>query len=462
MPISDLSRRQFVTRVCATTGGASLASALLPVRPIGTAGAAISDAQPSMAGPKTADDVTAYICSHWDSAVRSGPTGDPNIVSVPIPHTVPSPMGTYKAMFYWDTYFHNLGLLRSGRLDLARSNCEALLWLLDRFGLVPNSVFAGDSNRSQPPYLTSMVREVFAVSQDRAWLEKCVPGLHREYRFWCEQRTWPNGLAHFGHNAERAYLLKFYADALAGRLGANRDVPESVQLEVSAHLLAEAEAGKDFTPLYSQHAQHYADIELNTLLWCCERDFADFARALGKPADEAASWRTRADTRARLIRQHLWDEKAGLFRCTDMVWNRFGTVAHLGTFQPLWAGLATPAEAARVRDNLHRFERDFGVAFTEPYAGSGMQWGYPASWPPLSWIAAASLERYGYREDARRLARKYVNAQVRVFEKNGHLWEKLSAVSGEPDEAEYSADPMLGWTAGVFLAMRELLATSTP
>lgn len=110
-----------------------------------------------------------HILTGWDASVRCDVCA-PHLTPIPIPHTVPSPQGNYQALFYWDTYFTNLGLLRSGRMAPAHSNCEALMWCLDRRGFVPNSAFVGDDNRSQPPMLAAMVTDVFTITQDLAWL----------------------------------------------------------------------------------------------------------------------------------------------------------------------------------------------------------------------------------------------------------------------------------------------------
>src|SRR6185312_1609887 len=97
----------------------------------------------------------------------------------------------------------------------------------------------------------------------------------------------------------------------------------------------------------------------------------------------------------------------------------------LGAFFPLWAGIATKEQASRVHVNLGRFEREFGLAQTEPYEETKYQWAYPHGWPPSQLIVAEGLERYGFRQDAQRIARKYCDLQQRFLEQDGHLWEKF-------------------------------------
>ena len=67
------------------------------------------------------------------------------------------------------------------------------------------------------------------------------------------------------------------------------------------------------------------------------------------------------------------------------------------------------------------------------------------------------LARCGMEEAARRLAQKYVDVSVELFGRTGQLWEKTDALTGEPAGGEYKAQPMLGWSAGVFIALAEYL-----
>jgi alpha,alpha-trehalase len=370
---------------------------------------------------------------------------------------VPSPSGNFKVQFYWDTYFTNLGLLRSGRLDLAKSNCDSLLWWIDRLGYVPNSAFVGDDNRSQPPLLCAMVRDVFEKSHDIEWLRGAVPRLEREYTFWIQNRSLAGGLCHFGNQATDEYLIKFYDDTLVSRLGLSPSIPHADKLKVASNFLSEAESGTDFTPVYSGSALDFADVKLNSILYVSETNLAYFHRLLDPTEGISGIWRERASRRAQNIQDNLWDASTGLYRSRNMATKRLASIACADTFFPLWAGIASQAQAKLVCSNLHLFEREFGLAQTEPFSTGSFQWAFPIGWPPSQWIAASGLKRYGFSTEARRIADEYCAAQIAMYGASGHLWEKIDVNTGKPARSEYAADPMLGWTAGVFLAMKGLL-----
>jgi alpha,alpha-trehalase len=102
----------------------------------------------------------------------------------------------------------------------------------------------------------------------------------------------------------------------------------------------------------------YAPVCLNTLLYRMEVDLADDRRHARRAAD-AARWR-RGQARKARIETLLWDDGAGLYFDYDFERGRRNPYPFATTFWPLWAGVASPAHARRVRDNLPLFERRAG------------------------------------------------------------------------------------------------------
>jgi alpha,alpha-trehalase len=403
--------------------------------------------------------VLDYIQSHWDESVHDDVRQPPpeNVSALPVPHTVPCLHGHFPVFFYWDTYFTNLGLLIQGRVDIARNNCEAMAWLIDRHGFIPNNTFKSDANRSQPPYFSRMVREVYETTGDKAWLGAMEVFARREYQFWMTARHTPLGLNHHGEHASRDFLFRFYDKLLHGRLGLPLDVAESVKLGEARRYLAEAETGWDFNPRFEHRCPDFCPVDLNALLWAYENDLAFFSRELGR-ADAGERFDACASSRAALIRAHLWDGERGLFMDFDHVAMARGKTASLASFHPLWLGLATADEASRTRANLSLFEEAHGTAVCERVADKTFyQWGHPNGWPPLTYTTVFGLDRFGFSGDARRLAEKYLAWVVRHFESTGQLWEKFNCLDGSIAGGEYEAQPMLGWSAGVFVALADFV-----
>jgi alpha,alpha-trehalase len=194
------------------------------------------------------------------------------------------------------------------------------------------------------------------------------------------------------------------------------------------------------------------------LLAVLEQDLAAVCRTLG---DEPAAQRfaAAAETRRQRIDRFLWDEVSGLYLDWNFSTNRRRLYPFATTFWPLAAGLASPAQAARVRANLPRFERPGGLRTSERVTGN--QWDAPFGWAPLQLFAVRGLERYGFRADAARLARAFVSLVVEDFERRGAIVEKYdverrsSAVEGAIHFGYAENQVGFGWTNGVLL---ELLA----
>jgi len=125
----------------------------------------------------------------------------------------------------------------------------------------------------------------------------------------------------------------------------------------------------------------------------------------------------------------------------------------------LWAGIASPAQARAVHANLAKFEAPGGLLTSTQVTGS--QWDAPYGWAPLQMIAVAGLRRYGYVEDADRLARKFVSLVIQEFDAHGIIVEKYDMQKRTSDIAAgikfgYSANQAgFGWTNAAVL---ELLA----
>ena len=172
-----------------------------------------------------------------------------------------------------------------------------------------------------------------------------------------------------------------------------------------------------------------------------------------------ARWRALASERQARVEALLWDDGAGQYFDYDFAHARRRPYPFATTFWPLWAGLASPAHAGRVRDQLAVFERRGGVVTSTTVTGA--QWDAPFGWAPLQLFAVDGLRRYGYRDDADRIARAFLSMLVEDFERRGTLVEKYdverrtSDVAGRLTFGYTSNEVGFGWTNGVAL---ELLA----
>jgi len=409
-------------------------------------------------------EVHDHIVATWGRAV----VADPRAEQPPLPVLAGGDL-----VFYWDTYFTNVGLLRRPELlRLARANVDFLLGQVEAHGFVPNANQPWGLNRSQPPFLAAMVRELWEAggAGDRRWLERAYRALEREHRFWTtdevETHSTPvEGLQRYSHHASVDEQVHFYDHVLVPRLGLAPDVDRRRKPDFARPLLAEAESGLDFTPRFEGRCDEFVAVDLNVNLVLYEQTLAWIADTLGLEGEP--DWHDLALARWRRVESTCWNPERGMFMDFDFVNRHHGRVASAMAFHPLWAGLASPEQAARTAASLSLFEWDGGVAACEGQdRPSGRQWGEGAVWAPLQYLVVAGLDRYGYRAEAARVASRYLDTVARNWVRPepaevvvggqrrvrapGALYEKYTA-DGRVNDTEYPAGEGLGWTAGVFL-----------
>jgi alpha,alpha-trehalase len=205
----------------------------------------------------------------------------------------------------------------------------------------------------------------------------------------------------------------------------------------------------------------YNPVCLNSLLFVMEREMAEILEILGRQA-EAEMWRKRAEERAERVNRLMWDAEDGLYYDYNLAQKRIRRYPFLTTFYPLWAGISSAGQAGRVRRALGKFERAGGLRTSTNRSGN--QWDAPFGWAPLELIAVEGLRRYGYNEDANRIAVKFLSMVHRGFRRTGTILEKYDVerraadIRGEVRYGYSSNEVGFGWTNGVFKVLLDELA----
>lgn len=408
----------------------------------------------------------------------SGKVAQHGLLYLPRPYVVPG--GRFNEMYGWDSYFILVGLLRDGETARARDMVDNFLYEIEHYGTILNANRTYYLSRSQPPFLTRMILGVYEQTGDREWLRATLPSIDRYYRFWT---TAPHLVASTGLSRYYDFgegpapeVISDERDA-AGRTHYDRvreyyrthdvrDYDERMYYDPRSDRLTPLfykgdrsmrESGFDPSNRFGPFAVdiiHYVPVCLNALLYKMERDAADIHSILGRDA-EAATWERRAAARRAAMDRYLWDEKAGLFFDYNFQTRRRRPYEFSTTFYPLWAGQASPAQAARVRANLKRFEAPGGVRTSNTVSGN--QWDAPFGWAPLQMIPVTGLRNYGYGEDASRLARRFIGLVTKEFEEHAAIVEKYDIERRESDVSAgirfgYAENQIgFGWTNGAFL-----------
>jgi alpha,alpha-trehalase len=423
------------------------------------------------------------------------------------------PGGRFNEMYGWDSYFIIRGLLQDGRVELARGMVDNFFFEIEHYGAVLNANRTYYLTRSQPPFLSSMVMAVHeaqraARKDDRDWLETAYSYLKRDHAMWTREPhlAGNTGLARYYDFGEgpapealqdendiyrqvATYFL--FHQGIASYEGEDSEVPagrasgsaysvlvcggeQSQSSCEPPHYIrltpdyykgdrSMRESGFDvsfrFGP-YGAATHHYAPVCLNSLLYKTERDLEEISRLLGRTS-EAALWQKLAKARQQLIQKYLWDERQGLFFDYNFVDEQKSTYRYATTFYPLWAGLATAAQARAVVKNLASFERAGGIAMSVQETQA--QWDYPFGWAPIQLLAVEGMRHYGHNVEADRVSTEFLSMVLGNFARDRTIREKYNVVTRSVEtnvKAGYAVNVIgFGWTNAVFI---ELLRSLPP
>ncbi len=438
----------------------------------------------------------------------------PGLLYLPNRYVVPG--GRFNEMYGWDSYFIVLGLLTDGRMDLARGMAENFFFEIENYGALLNANRTYFLTRSQPPLLAEMIREIHKqqlhgpapqpsagskqASQTprndvdpKQWLAHAYAVAQRDYSLWTSpiHQAGDTGLARYfdvgeGPVLEMADDSTYYPDAIRYLLD-HRDEAQDYLVPASAgdaascdqtltHVCktaevkgmrlsrdfyrgdrADRESGFDTTfrfGAFSGSTHHVAPVCLNALLYQYELDLVGFAEELGKTAD-AKLYREAAKKRKAAIEKYLWDPAQSRYADYDFTTRKHSTYLYASEFYPLWAGIASPKQAADTALTLSALEHDHGLAMSE--RRSGQQWDLPFGWAPVHYFAILGLRRYGFNEDADRLATKFRSDVETNYLKEGNIREKYDVENGTTTTRVvfgYKSNGVgFGWTNGVYLRL---------
>ena len=154
-----------------------------------------------------------------------------------------------------------------------------MCYLVERFGFMPNGSRWEYLSRSQPPFLSHMTRDVFAVTGDKEWLAAKYVSLEKEYEFWQTKKMSPTGLNGYINYQVHEPALEGACQYFKKRTGYEPEgkMTRQVQEEVFFATLSVCESGWDCTSRFLEDGHHYDAIDLNALLYGMEENMQYFS-----------------------------------------------------------------------------------------------------------------------------------------------------------------------------------------
>ncbi|MFD9793467.1 trehalase family glycosidase [Streptomyces sp. NPDC059070] len=366
----------------------------------------------------------------------------------------------------WDTWKQAVG---TARFDpaLARTQIRSVLDHQVRpgsttrpqdAGMIPDVVFYNDPQRggtnwnernSKPPLGAWSVWQVYRRGGDKDFLREVYPKLAAYEDWWYRNRDHDhNGLAEYGATVDPAN-----GSPAQQRLAAAWESGMDNAPRFDAALGTSVVPNRDGSGRLTGYSLTQESVDLNAYLAADQRYLAMIAAELGKRS-AADAWHARAATTAKAVRERMYDPATGWFydtalgtgtRLTDRGRGIEGAI-------PLWAGLASPAQATAVRQRLLD-QDEFAtamplptVARSSPYFSARQYWRGPV-WLDQAYFALAGLRGYGFGRDADTLAAR-LTAGAQGLLGEGPIRENYDPLTGEGLNASN-----FSWSAALLLPL---------
>ena len=176
--------------------------------------------------------------------------------------------------------------------------------------------------------------------------------------------------------------------------------------------------------------------------------------------DDAKTFRAHARTLSQQINATFWDDADGFYYDRNEKTGQRVRVKSVSGFIPLWAGVASPAQAHRLVAEHLLNPKEFWLAYpvpgyarTEPDYYQGSRRGEcnwrGSAWVPTNYMIAHGLIHYGYKREARALAWKTFHM---ALDENPVTREYYNAETGGGN----GMNPFWGWSSLAYVLPLEL------
>uniref|UniRef100_A0A915ILF1 Trehalase n=1 Tax=Romanomermis culicivorax TaxID=13658 RepID=A0A915ILF1_ROMCU len=405
-----------------------------------------------------------------------------------LPHPFIIPGGRFREIYYWDTYWIILGLLRSGMKTTVRQMIENYFALLDEYGLIPNGGRKYYALRSHPPFLTMMVNEYYLATKNLSFLELSLPYLEKEMNeFWLAKRS---------VNVEkdgRIYTIFHYkGETNTPRPESYRkdwedatSLPEEDKANLYSNIAAAAESGWDFSSrwLSDQHTirlhktRLVAPVDLNSFICGNLKIMSNLFRFAGN-AQKSEIYRKHHETCKNTMKEVFYDRDDGVWYDYQLDTKKNNKNFYPSNLSPLFTECYDFDETEKpvaMRKILHYLKNEKALEYIDgvptSFIDSSQQWDWPNAWAPLVHMMVEGLYKTGDRLlsiVADRMTQHWIRHNYDIYKSTNFMFEKVneynSATKSQGSGGEYEVQTGFGWTNGVvieFLVKYSHLLNST-
>jgi putative isomerase len=343
------------------------------------------------------------------------------------------PDGPFFQLFDWDMYFMSAALSYDRISQPIVGSIEDFLAFVNEFanwtGYTPREI-APDALWALPemckPFLGQAAVRASLTSGDVSWLRGSDPPPsfdpnYKKLQFYERPNAGP----------PQTYFQKL-KDTLVFWEN-NRRAADGLFLWYNG-----VESGTDNNPAVSDVPSLTTEgVDLQSYIYREYLALAFLARRLDEP-DDAKVYEQKAAALKNLVQRRMWSETDGSYWNINSRTGQFVKIKTWTNFIPLWAGIASQAQAKRMVATLldpAQFSSPYGVRTLSKgeklYDPRGGYWRGPV-WILSNYLMMHGLMNYGRKAEAGELAEKTERLLVSDFQKTGGMNENYNPETGDP------------------------------
>jgi alpha,alpha-trehalase len=348
---------------------------------------------------------------------------------------------------------------------LAKAMTDNFAYQIKHYGKILNANRSYYLTRTQPPFFSSMIREVFEKNPEKNtdWLKEKLKICIKEYEtVWMEtdKRLTKNGLNRYfaqgiglppeteaGHYD--AILQPFAAAAKMSvpeyeKAYYQRQIDNKTLDVYFVHDRSVRESGHDTSYRLEGICADLNVVELNAMLYKYETDFATLIEQYfdnnfdyNNTIYTQNYWSEKAENRKTLMNKLLWNNTESCFFDYNFKTEKQNIFLSATCFFPLWAKMASQEQAdLMVAKHLPKLIYNGGIAGCSAAALQHLdsqqmqrQWDFPNGWAPHQMIIWQGLINYGYIDLAQDLIYRWLAMITKnACDYNGTIPEKYDVV----------------------------------
>lgn len=383
------------------------------------------------------------------------------------------PGGRFKEFYYWDSYWVIEGLLLSDMHQTAKGMIDNFLYMVEKYGFIPNGGRIYYLMRSQPPLLHLMVSRYLDFTGDYAYLRSIIPTLEQEFAFWQNER-----MTNVKKNGKSYKMAHYVVRSNGPRPESYKEdyeiaqqLPEKSREFFYNNIKAGAESGWDFSNrwfngdtvggklgLVNISTEYIIPVDLNAILQQNARFLGQFHRILGN-LRKAASYDKIAAQLQHAIDNVLWNKEAGIWLDYNLKNSQPRNTFYPTNLAPLYTMSYNLLQREEYASSVVKYLISQGI---DGFLGgtpsslnyTGEQWDYPNAWPPLQSFVIMGLYKTAVPKAmsfAQMLADRWISSNYIGFASTGQMFEKYDAImpGRGGGGGEYNVQTGFGWTNGV-------------